>query len=115
MSSDAQSSGLKRSSDQKPSDQKRADLSALGSIFRFVAPHRWKAVGAGIALVVAAGAVLGIGQAIRRVIDVGFGHGNGSYLDLYFGALFGVVALLAVATFARFYFVTWLGERVVAD
>lgn len=102
-------------SDTSPSDQKRADLGALGPIFRFVAPHRWKAVGAAIALVVAAGAVLGIGQAIRRVIDVGFGHGNGTYLDLYFGALFGVVAVLAIATFARFYFVTWLGERVVAD
>lgn len=103
------------SSDTSPSDQKRADLGALGPIFRFVAPHRWKAVGAAVALVVAAGAVLGIGQAIRRVIDVGFGLGNGTYLDLYFGALFGVVAVLAVATFARFYFVTWLGERVVAD
>src|SRR3546814_4215931 len=41
--------------------------------------------------------------------------GNGSYLDLYFSALFGVVAVLAIATFGRFYCVTWLGERVVAD
>src|SRR3546814_16352169 len=73
------------------------------------------AVGAGISLVVAAAAVLGIGQAIRRVIDVGFGMGNGSYLDLYFSALFGVVAVLAIATFGRFYCVTWLGERVVDD
>src|SRR3546814_3106255 len=64
------------------------------------------AVGAGISLVVAAAAVLGIGQAIRRVIDVGFGMGNGSYLDLYFSALFGVVAVLAIATFGRFYCVT---------
>lgn len=96
-------------------DSKRANLNALGPVFRFVAPYRWMAFGAVVALVVAAGAVLGIGQAIRRVIDVGFGHGNGSYLDLYFGALFGVVAVLAVATFARFYCVTWLGERVVAD
>jgi len=109
MPSDAQPS------DPKSSDQKRADLGALRTVFRFVAPYRWKAIGAAIALVVAAGAVLGIGQAIRRVIDVGFGLGNGTYLDLYFGALFGVVAVLAVATFARFYFVTWLGERVVAD
>ncbi|WP_341705226.1 ABC transporter transmembrane domain-containing protein, partial [Ferrovibrio sp.] len=96
-------------------DTKRPALGALRLVFGFLAPHRWMAVGAAIALVVAAGAVLGIGQAIRRVIDVGFGMGNGSYLDLYFAALFGVVAVLAVATFARFYCVTWLGERVVAD
>ena len=97
------------------SDQKRPSLNALGAVFRFITPYRWMVAGAAIALVVAAAAVLGIGQAIRRVIDVGFGHGNGTYLDLYFGALFGVVAVLAVATFARFYCVTWLGERVVAD
>lgn len=96
-------------------EQKRPSLGALRRVFAFVAPYRWAVAGALVALTVAAGAVLGIGQAIRRVIDVGFGAGNGTYLDLYFGALFGVVAVLAVATFARFYFVTWLGERVVAD
>ncbi|WP_298723986.1 ABC transporter transmembrane domain-containing protein [uncultured Ferrovibrio sp.] len=96
-------------------EQKRPSLGALRRIFAFVAPYRWAVAGAIVALTVAAGAVLGIGQAIRRVIDVGFGENGGTYLDLYFGALFGVVAVLAVATFARFYFVTWLGERVVAD
>ncbi|HEX6958844.1 MAG TPA: ABC transporter transmembrane domain-containing protein [Ferrovibrio sp.] len=94
---------------------KRPPLGAPRRILAFVAPYRWMVVGAGIALVVASAAVLGIGQAIRRVIDVGFGAGNGTYLDLYFAALFGVVAVLAAATFARFYCVTWLGERVVAD
>lgn len=94
---------------------KRPPISALKHIFRFVLPYRWMAVGAAIALVITSGAMLAIGQAIRRVIDVGFGHGNGDYLDLYFGALFGVVAILAAGTFARFYCVTWVGERVVAD
>jgi ATP-binding cassette subfamily B protein len=102
-------------SDTAASDHKRPSLNSLRRIIGFVAPYRWMVVGATLALVVAAGAVLGIGQAIRRVIDVGFGHSTGAYLDLYFGALFGVVAVLAVATFARFYCVTWLGERVVAD
>ncbi|WP_374299954.1 ABC transporter transmembrane domain-containing protein [Ferrovibrio sp.] len=102
-------------SDTAASDRKRPSLASLRRILGFVAPYRWMAAGAALALVVAAGAVLGIGQAIRRVIDVGFGDTTGAYLDLYFGALFGVVAVLAVATFARFYCVTWLGERVVAD
>ncbi|WP_430397877.1 ABC transporter transmembrane domain-containing protein [Ferrovibrio sp.] len=104
----------------------RAPLKPLTLLLGFLKPYRWVAVLAGIALVVAALAVLGIGQAIRRVIDVGFGAGmpsaahpggagDGQFLDLYFGALFGVVAVLAVATYARFYCVTWLGERIVAD
>jgi ATP-binding cassette subfamily B protein len=72
------------------------------------------AAGAGVALVVAAGSVLAIGQAIRRVIDHGFG-GEQVLIDQYFLALLGVVAVLAAATFARYYLVTWLGERIIAD
>ncbi len=94
---------------------RKANLGALRRLLVFVLPYRWAALGAGVALVVAAAAVLGIGQAIRRVIDVGFGGADSQMMDLYFGALFGVVTLLALATYARFYFVTWLGERVVAD
>ena len=57
---------------------------------------------------------LAIGQALRRVIDQGFRADNAAFLDQYFIALFGVVVALAIATFARFYLVSWLGERVVA-
>lgn len=71
-------------------------------------------VGAGVALVIAAGSVLAIGQAIRRVIDHGFGQEQ-VLIDQYFLALLGVVCILAAATFARYYFVTWLGERIIAD
>ena len=53
------------------------------------------------------------------MIDLGFGHGgashDGSHIDLYFIALFGVACVLGVATAARFYMVSWLGERVTAD
>ncbi|MBM3557566.1 MAG: ATP-binding cassette domain-containing protein, partial [Alphaproteobacteria bacterium] len=51
----------------------------------------------------------------RRVVDHGFSGENGVFLDQYFLALFGVVVVLAFATFARYTAVTWLGERVVAD
>ncbi len=97
-------------------DKVRPGFGPLARLLAFLKPYRWIAAGAAIALVVAAVAVLGIGQAIRRVIDVGFAAGgDGTMLDLYFGALFGVVCVLALATYARFYCVTWLGERVVAD
>ena len=92
----------------------RRSVGRLGRILPFVAPYKWMAAGAGVALVVAAGSVLAIGQAIRRVIDHGFG-GEQVLIDQYFLALLGVVAVLAAATFARYYLVTWLGERIIAD
>jgi ATP-binding cassette subfamily B protein len=81
----------------------------------FVRPYRSEVAAALVALIVAAGAVLAIGQALRQVVDHGFAGGGAAFIDLYFAGLFGVVVVLAFATFARFYFVTWLGERVTAD
>ena len=69
-------------------------------------------------LVVAAGATLAIPYAFKQMIDLGFGAGGTksiAHVDLYFLALFGVASVLAVATAARFYTVSWLGERVTAD
>ena len=73
------------------------------------------AVGALVALVAATAATLAIGQALRLFIDLGFGSENTAALDRFFIVLLGVVAVLAVATFGRFFLVMWLGERVVAD
>ncbi len=91
------------------------DLRHLRLLAGFTRPYRLQMVGATIALVVSSGAVLAVGQAIRRVIDNGFGGVDPAFLDLYFAALFGIVAVVAVATFARYYLVSWIGERVVAD
>ncbi len=97
--------------DAKPS----RDLRHLKLLVGFTRPYRLAMVGATIALVVSSGAVLAVGQAIRRVIDNGFGGMDPAFLDLYFAALFGIVAVVAGATFARYYLVSWIGERVVAD
>jgi ATP-binding cassette subfamily B protein len=94
--------------------QERARVGALRGLLPFLKPYAKVLLAALAALVVAAGAVLAIGQAIRRVVDHGFA-GDGALIDQYFLALLGVVAVLAVATFGRYYFITWLGERVVAD
>jgi len=91
------------------------DIGKISGIVRFLAPYKWWVVGAFAALVVAAGSVLSIGQALRRVVDLGFNAENAEFLDQYFIALLGIVAVLAFATFARFYMVSWIGERVVAD
>lgn len=104
---------MRTNSPDNERDERRS-VGRLGRILPFVAPYKWMAAGAGVALVVAAGSVLAIGQAIRRVIDHGFGSEQ-VLIDQYFIALLGVVAVLAAATFARYYLVTWLGERIIAD
>ena len=95
-------------------NDERAKVGELRQIVPFLRPH-WRVIlGAVASLMVAAASVLAIGQAVRRVVDNGF-TGDGALIDQYFLALLGVVAVLAAATFGRFYLVTWLGERVVAD
>ena len=86
----------------------------LWQLSRFVLPYRLQMIGAMIALVVAAGVTLQIGQEIRKLLDEGFSAGSDD-LDSIFIGLMGVVAALAVATFGRFYLVSWIGERVIAD
>lgn len=90
-------------------------LGGLSRLLPMLRPYAPQVLGAVVALIIAAASVLVIGVAMRRVVDHGFSGDHGQFIDLYFAALMGVVALLALATFARFYFVTWLGERVVAD
>ncbi len=90
----------------------------LAGLMSFLAPYKRQFVLAGIALLVAASATLAIPYAFKQMIDLGFGaSGTKSieHVDLYFIALFGVACVLAVATAARFYMVSWLGERVTAD
>ena len=90
-------------------------LAALGVLWRFAAPYRWRIVVAGIALLVAAACFLVIGQGLRHVVDAGFAQSDASALNHALGSLFVLVALLSVAVFVRFYQVSWLGERVVSD
>ena len=90
-------------------------LRTLARIGRFIAPYKPQVAFAGIALVFAAGAVLAIGQGLRFAIDRGFVAGSGAELDRALGLLGLVVVVMALATYTRFYFVSWLGERVTAD
>ncbi|WP_332671782.1 ABC transporter transmembrane domain-containing protein [Aromatoleum sp.] len=85
---------------------------ALAALLR---PYRQRVVLAGVALLVAAGAMLAVGQGLRAVVDRGFSAANPVWLDATLAAMFGIIALLAGATYVRFYNVSWLGERVTAD
>ncbi len=93
---------------------------SLRLLLPFLRPYRWPVAGATLALLFTTGLTLGIGQGLRRLIDSGFGsHGAGGHstagLNIAALGLFGVVAALAMATYARFSLIAWLGERVGAD
>jgi ATP-binding cassette subfamily B protein len=93
----------------------RPKLSSLRLIPPYLAAYRWRCVGAAVALVAAVVLVLGVGQGLRRLVDQGFAQGSATHLNATALLMFGIVACLAVATGARFYLVTWLGERIAAD
>ncbi|WP_460146921.1 ABC transporter transmembrane domain-containing protein [Pseudomonas sp. S2_A02] len=82
---------------------------------RFLAPYRWPAFGALLALIVTAGITLSMGQGIRLLVDQGFMTQSPHLLNRSIGVFMLLVAGLAIGTFARFYLVSWIGERVVAD
>jgi ATP-binding cassette, subfamily B, bacterial len=81
----------------------------------FVLRYRGQAIGALIALFVAAIATLAVPIAVRRMIDFGFLGESLHLVDSYFLAMLAVAAILAGASALRFYLVATLGERVVAD
>jgi ATP-binding cassette subfamily B protein len=77
--------------------------------------HKGALWGAVIALVVSALAMLSVPLAVRRMIDQGFGSNDATLINNYFLTLIGIGLLIAIASPARYYFVNWIGERVVAD
>lgn len=68
-----------------------------------------------LALLVTAAVNLSLGQGVKFVIDNGFIAGSVEQLQSAILALIGLISLLAVGTFSRFYLMSWLGERVSAD
>jgi len=88
---------------------------ALRLTLRFIAPYRWPAFGALLALIVTAGITLSMGQGIRLLVDQGFMTQSPHLLNQSIGFFMVLVVGLAMGTFARFYLVSWIGERVVAD
>ncbi|MEC8083404.1 MAG: ABC transporter transmembrane domain-containing protein [Pseudomonadota bacterium] len=93
----------------------RRDLRPLRYLLRYVGRYRRQLALAAVALVVAAGTVLGLGQGLRLLVDRGFGGRDPALLDAALVVLLAVVLLLALASFLRFYMISWVGERVVAD
>lgn len=94
--------------------EKSKHVGALRSLLPFILPYKTFVFLAGCALVLTAGVSLALPLAVRRVVD-SFSSGETQLLDSYFMAALLIASLLAVGTGARYYLVTRLGERVVAD
>ena len=94
--------------------EKSRNVGILAALWPFVMPYRVLLIGAVLALVSTAMISLILPIAVRRVVD-GFETSAAELLDSYFTAALGIAGLLAVGTGLRYYLVTRLGERVVAD
>ncbi len=90
-------------------------VGSLAMVWPYLKIYRKRVGMAVVALTAAAAATLAVPMAVRRMIDFGFDPENNTLIDQYFGMLVVLVGFLAAASAARFYFVSWLGERVVSD
>jgi ATP-binding cassette, subfamily B, bacterial len=90
-------------------------IKPLVGLIPFVMRYRGRVIAAVVALLVAAVATLAVPIAVRRMIDNGFDAHRAGLIDEYFGVMIAVVAVLAAASGMRYYLVTSIGERVVAD
>lgn len=93
----------------------KGKLSSLKYLSGYVRRYKPQVIGASIALVVTSSGVLGMGGALRYLIDEGIAKGDSQTLGYGYIALLCVVVILAFATFMRYLLVSWVGERVVAD
>jgi ATP-binding cassette subfamily B protein len=107
------------STSSTPEPSRKGSLAAFKGLFPFLRPYRRQFILAAIALTVAPGSPVPSPYPFKQITALGFGAGAGARsirnVDATFLALFAVATVLALATAARFYTVSWLGERVTAD
>lgn len=110
----------RKSSTEAPAEEREKKVNirkigALKPVWGFLKPYRLRVVGAMLALAFTAGVTLSIGQGIRLLIDGGFASHSSAQLAESVEFFMTLVVLLAFGTFARYYLVSWIGERVTAD
>lgn len=91
------------------------EFTKLRPVWKFLAPYRLQVAFASVALVVTAAVTLSIGQGMRLVIDEGLSSGSADVLVQSISIFTVLMVVLTIGTFVRFYFVSWVGERVSAD
>ncbi|MCZ6887669.1 MAG: ABC transporter transmembrane domain-containing protein [Gammaproteobacteria bacterium] len=101
--------------DDYPDREASKNLGSLKPVFEFLAPYKWQVAVASAALIVTASVTLSVGQGIRLILDEGFALGSPEVLMTSIAVFAALVVLLAAGTFTRFYYVSWVGERISAD
>jgi len=115
MSFTSDGRGLDVGSAPAPGTSRNVKLKPLSRLLPYVARYRGRALAALAALIVAALTTLIVPVAVRRMIDFGFSDKAVALIDSYFAVMVLVVTVLAVSSALRYYLVTTLGERIVAD
>jgi len=98
-----------------PDRPRSKNYAYLRRTYGFMKPYGRQLALFGLALAVTSVATLSIGVGLKFVIDRGLSEGSAAMLDQGLLLLIGVVLVIAVGTFVRFYYISWVGERVVAD
>ncbi|WCL53922.1 ABC transporter transmembrane domain-containing protein [Gimibacter soli] len=93
----------------------KAPVRKVKGLWRFIRPYKKELALALLFLVIGAATVLVLPSAMQGIVDQGFSTEDAHTVDRYFFIFIGLVVVMAASTAFRFYFVTWLGERVVAD
>ncbi|MDA9612042.1 ABC transporter transmembrane domain-containing protein [OM182 bacterium] len=99
----------------EPINKKISNRKIFRTTWQFMRPYASRIALASIALIFTAGLSLALVQIIRIIVDSGFVAGSNPSLNVALLGFVGVAVLQAIGTFARFYWVSWLGERVTAD
>ena len=115
MSFSSDGRGLDVAHAPAPDERRKLNLGPLARLVPYIVRYRGRAVAALAALIVASLTTLIVPVAVRRMIDFGFSDKAAQLIDSYFAVMVLVVAVLAVSSALRFYLVTTLGERIVAD
>ena len=101
--------------DELPERQASRDVASLKQMLQFLRPYVPQLSAAAIALVVTASVTLSVGQGLRLLIDEALATGTEDVLRLGIGVFAVLILVLAAGTYVRYYFVSWIGERVSAD
>jgi len=94
---------------------KQSAFTSLKPVWAFIRPYKTMVSLALLALLLTSGVTLSLGQGVKMVIDNGFVAGSTAQLQSAVLVMIGLICLLAIGTFSRFYLMSWLGERVTAD
>lgn len=93
----------------------KGNLGSLKYLWHYLAPYKAYVCLALLALLITSSSVLGLGYGLRYLVDEGISKGDMSLLNDSYSLLMGIIVMLAATTYARYFLVTWIGEKVVSN